>query len=280
VTETIRLLSVLLCLLGSDAGLAADALRLASTTSTQDSGLFDSILPRFREATGITVEVVAVGTGRALDLGRRGDTDAVLVHAPAAELAFVAEGAGIDRRTVMYNHFLLVGPADDPAGIRGNPDPAAALHKIAAAGAPFASRGDDSGTQKRERALWESAGVEPAGAWYRETGSGMGSTLNTAAELPAYTLVDSGTWLAFANRRGLETLVEGGKALHNPYAIIRVNPERHPHVAAAAALAFADWLVSEPGREAIAAHRVGGEQLFFPIPATEAPPAEVPMPQP
>jgi tungstate transport system substrate-binding protein len=260
-----------LCLLLAAPGFAADTLRLASTTSTRDSGLFDSILPPFREATGIKVDVVAVGTGRALDLGRRGDADAVVVHAPAAELAFVEEGAGVDRRPVMYNHFLLVGPAEDPASIRGEADPIAALRKIAAAGATFASRGDDSGTHKRERALWQSADVEPEGSWYRETGSGMGATLNTAAELPAYTLVDSGTWLAFSNRRGLEGLVQGAKALHNPYAIIRVNPARHPHVATDAAIAFSAWLVSEAGQEAIAAHRVGGEQLFFPLPPEPSP---------
>jgi tungstate transport system substrate-binding protein len=241
-------------------------LRLASTTSTRDSGLFEAILPKFLEATGITVEVVAVGSGRALDLARRGDADAVLVHAPAAERAFIDEGAGIDRRPVMYNHFLLVGPAEDLAGIRSESDPSAALRKIAGKPALFASRGDDSGTHKRERALWQSAGIEPAGAWYRETGSGMGATLNVAAELPAYTLVDSGTWLAFRNRRGLEALVNGAEALHNPYSVIRVNPERHPHVAARAALAFSDWLVSDAGRAAIRAHRVGGKQLFFPLP--------------
>lgn len=244
----------------------ADVLRLASTTSTRDSGLFEAILPSFREATGIRVEVVAVGTGRALDLGRRGDADAVLVHAPAAELAFIEEGAGIDRRPVMYNRFLLVGPAADPAEVRSTAEPGAALRAIAADEAPFASRGDDSGTHKRERDLWKNAGVEPVGPWYRETGSGMGATLNTAAELPAYTLVDSGTWLAFSNRRELEAVLDGPEALHNPYAVIRVNPARHPHVAAKAALAFSDWLLSENGRAAISAHRVGGEQLFFPLP--------------
>ena len=248
-----------------------DVLRLASTTSTRDSGLFDSILPQFREATGITVQVIAVGTGRALDLGRRGDADAVLVHAPSAEQAFVAEGAGVDRRPVMYNQFLLVGPASDPAGIGALSGPIAALGAIAAAEASFTSRGDDSGTHKRERSLWERAGIEPRGAWYRETGSGMGATLNTAAELPAYTLVDSGTWLAFRNRRELVALVEEHEALYNPYAIIRVNPERHAHVAADAALAFADWLVSPAGRAAIAGHRVAGTQLFHPLPADPAP---------
>jgi tungstate transport system substrate-binding protein len=248
-------------------GGAETTLRLASTTSTRDSGLFDAILPRFHEASGIAVEVIAVGTGRALDMGRRGDVDAVLVHAVAAELTFVEEGYGVDRRPVMYNHFLIVGPGADPAGIRGEADPAAALREIAAAGATFASRGDDSGTHKAERALWQAAGVDPdpaSGTWYLETGSGMGATLNTAAELPAYTLVDGGTWLSFQNRRGLEALVSDGDALRNPYAVIRVNPERHPHVDEKAALAFADWLTSEAGREAIASHRVAGHQLFLP----------------
>lgn len=240
-------------------------LRLASTTSTRDSGLFDAILPAFRQATGIEVQVVAVGTGRALDLGRRGDVDAVLVHDEASELAFVEAGDGVDRRPVMYNAFLLVGPAADPAGVRGLADPAEALRRIAAAQATFASRGDDSGTHKAELRLWDAAGVKPAGAWYRETGSGMGATLNTAAELPAYTLADAGTWLAFRNKRDLVPVVEGAPGLRNPYAIILVNPERHPHVRVDEGRAFADWLLSDAGAAAIAAHEVGGQQLFFPL---------------
>jgi tungstate transport system substrate-binding protein len=264
VKHALAIVAALLVALGAHA--EEPRLRLASTPSTRDSGLFDAILPKFEASSGIAVDVIAVGTGRALDLGRRGDVDAVLVHDEASELAFVQEGWGIERRAVMYNYFLLVGPKDDPAGVRLVSDPVAALRRIAAAQATFVSRGDDSGTNKAELRLWKAAGIEPSGAWYRETGSGMGATLNTAAELPAYTLVDSGTWLAFKNRRGLEPVLEGADLLRNPYSIILVNPARHPHVQIDLARTFAAWLTGEEGAKAISEVRVGGVQLFHPYP--------------
>ena len=253
--------------LGPLTGLAwaqADFITVASTTSTEQSGLFEHILPIFRETTGIEVRVVAQGTGQALDTGRRGDADVVFVHAKAAEEEFVADGFGVERREVMYNDFVIVGPEDDPAGIKGGNDAVAALKTIAEFGATFASRGDDSGTHKAELALWKQAGVEPSGDWYRELGTGMGPTLNTSAEMRAYTLTDRATWLAFENRRGLEIVVEGDTKLFNQYGVILVNPEKHPHVKAEQGQAFIDWLVSEEGQQAIADHEIGGEQLFFP----------------
>lgn len=252
-----------------EAGAPERSITLASTTSTRDSGLLDAILPRFRARTGIEVRVVAVGTGRALALARRGDADVLLVHDLASEERFVQEGYGLARHEVMWNDFVLVGPARDPAGIRQAEHAAQALARIAARRAPFLSRGDDSGTHKAELRLWEESGVDPraaSGGWYRETGSGMGPTLNTAVELEAYTLVDRGTWLAFRNRGRLELLLEGDPQLRNPYGAIVVDPERHPHVKAEAARAFVDWLRSEEGREAIASFRVQGQPLFFPSP--------------
>jgi tungstate transport system substrate-binding protein len=237
---------------------------VASTTSTEQSGLFGHILPLFEEKTGIEVRVVAQGTGQALETGRRGDADVVFVHSRPAEDAFVAEGYGVERVDVMYNDFVIVGPGDDPAGIAGTSDAVAALEAIAEAEATFASRGDDSGTHQAERRLWAEAGIDPEGAWYRELGSGMGPTLNTAAQLPAYTLTDRGTWLSFANRGPLEITVEGDDRLFNPYGVILVNPERHPHVKAEEGRAFIDWLVSAEGQQAIAGYTTDGEQLFFP----------------
>jgi tungstate transport system substrate-binding protein len=241
---------------------------LASTTSTRDSGFFDSVLPKFRAKTGIEVRVVAVGTGRALRLGERGDVDAVLVHDRTSELEFVAGGFGIERREVMYNDYIVIGPRADPAGVRGFSDAASAFARIAQSRAIFASRGDESGTHKAELRLWRAAGVDaPAasGTWYRETGTGMGATLNTAAELGAYLLADRGTWLSFKNRRDLEVLVEGDPRLRNVYGAIVVDPARHPHVKAEEARSFVEWLVSEEGRTAVGAFRLGGEQLFHPI---------------
>jgi tungstate transport system substrate-binding protein len=240
---------------------------LASTTSTEQSGLFGHIVPVFREATGIDVRVVAVGTGQALDLGRRGDADALLVHDRAGEDRFVAEGFGIDRRDVMHNDFVIVGPASDPAGVRGAEDASAALAKVAAAGSPFASRGDDSGTHRAELRLWKAAGVDVKGAqggWYRELGQGMGPTLNTAAGMGAYVLTDRATWANFKNRQGLEVLVEGDPKLSNPYGSILVNPARHPGVKAELAKAWHEWLTGAEGQKAVASYRIGGEQLFFP----------------
>ncbi len=237
---------------------------VASTTSTENSGLFGHILPIFEAETGIEVRVVAQGTGQALETGRRGDADVVFVHARAQEDAFVAEGFGVERFEVMYNDFVIVGPAEDPAGLRATGTAAAAMAAIAEAGTPFASRGDDSGTHEAEKGLWAAAGVEPAGDWYLSTGSGMGATLNTAAQVPAYALTDRGTWLSFENRGPLEIVSEGDPVLFNPYGIILVNPGKHAHVKAEAGQAFIDWIISDAGQEAIAGFTIGGEQLFFP----------------
>jgi tungstate transport system substrate-binding protein len=243
---------------------AREAITVASTTSTEQSGLFRHLLPQFERATGIEARVVAVGTGQALDLGRRGDADVVFVHDEAAETKFVAEGSGVKRFPVMYNDFVLVGPRADPAGARGK-DIAAALKRIAARQAPFASRADKSGTHAAELRYWKAAGIDrPAGAWYRETGSGMGPTLNTASGMGAYALSDRGTWLNFRNRGDLVVLVEGDTRLFNQYGVMLVNPARHPHVKSAAGQKLIDWLVSPQGQAAIASYRIGGEQLFFP----------------
>jgi tungstate transport system substrate-binding protein len=239
---------------------------MASTTSTEQSGLFGHLLPAFKQATGIDVHVVAVGTGQALDIGRRGDADVVFVHNTAAELKFVAEGHAKKRWPVMYNDFVLVGPASDPAHLAGN-DIAAAMVKLAASPAEFISRGDRSGTNAAELRLWKKAGVDlakakPAG--YRECGCGMGPALNIASSSNAYTLTDRGTWLAFENRGQLKILVEGDKSLFNQYGVMVVDPERHPGVKADLAQAFADWVTSAAGQAAIASYKVRGEQLFFP----------------
>lgn len=237
---------------------------VASTTSTEQSGLFDHILPVFEEATGIEVRVIAQGTGQALETGRRGDADVVFVHAKAAEEEFVEEGYGVERVEVMYNDFVIVGPADDPAGIAGGDDAVDALTAIAETESTFASRGDDSGTHKAELALWEQAGIKPSGDWYRELGSGMGPTLNTAAQMPAYTMSDRATWISFENRGPLEIVVEGDDRLFNQYGVILVDPERHGHVKAQAGQTFIDWLVSDEGQQAIASYHLDGQQLFFP----------------
>jgi tungstate transport system substrate-binding protein len=253
-----------LALLAALPATAQDFITVASTTSTENSGLFGHILPIFTAETGIEVRVVSQGTGQALETGRRGDADVVFVHARAQEEKFVAEGYGVQRFDVMYNDFVIVGPADDPASLRAAPDAAAAMAAIAGTGASFASRGDDSGTHVAEKALWAAAGVEPAGGWYLSTGSGMGATLNTAAQVPAYALTDRGTWLSFQNRGPLEIVFEGDPVLFNPYGIILVNPARHPHVKAAQGQRFINWIVSDAGQQAIAGFKVGGEQLFFP----------------
>jgi tungstate transport system substrate-binding protein len=239
---------------------------VASTTSTQSSGLFEHILPAFTKKTGIGVRVVAVGTGQAIRLAERGDADVLFVHHKPSEEKFVADGFGVKRHDVMYNDFVLVGPKHDPAGVRGLKDAAAALFRIARRQAPFASRGDDSGTHKLELELWQAAQVnvkKASGTWYRETGSGMGATLNTARGLGAYALTDRGTWIAFKNKGEHALLVEGDPRLFNQYGVILVNPARHPHVKAKDAQDFVDWLVAEEGQRAIAAFRIEGEQLFF-----------------
>jgi tungstate transport system substrate-binding protein len=241
---------------------------LASTTSTEQSGLFDHILPIFARESGITVRVVAVGTGQALAIGARGDADALLVHDRIGEDKFVADGNGIDRRDVMFNDFVLVGPKSDPAHVRGLKDAKEALKRIAAAHATFASRGDDSGTNRLELRLWKAAGIDVTGAgsgWYRELGSGMGPTLNTSAGLDAYTLADRATWANFANRGSLEILVEGDAALFNPYGSILVNPQKFPNVKAADARRWHEWLTSPAGRVAISSYRIKGEQVFSPL---------------
>jgi tungstate transport system substrate-binding protein len=240
---------------------------LASTTSTEQSGLFRHILPIFTQETGITVRVVALGTGQALDVGRRGDADVVFVHDRAAEERFVAEGFGGPRRHVMFNDFVIVGPAADPARVSGLRDTNDALRRIAEARAPFISRGDRSGTHAAELRLWQLAGVDPAagrGQWYREVGQGMGPALNTAAAQNAYVLTDRGTWLSFRNRQELRVLVEGDARLFNQYGVMLVNPQRHPHVKAADGQRFIDWILSPAGQQAIASFRINGDQLFFP----------------
>jgi tungstate transport system substrate-binding protein len=244
-----------------------DAIRVASTTSTEASGLFGHIIPKFEQATGIDVRVVAVGTGQALEIARRGDADVLLVHHKPSEEAFVANGYGVERHPVMYNDFVIVGPSADPAGIQGMRDAAAAFQKIANAEAPFVSRGDDSGTHKKERAIWSAVGIdssEIAGNWYRETGSGMGRTLNMASAMSAYTLVDRGTWISFGNRQNLALLVEGDERLFNPYGVILVNPEKHDPIDAEDGRRFIDWLTSQQGQQAIASFRLRGRQLFHP----------------
>ncbi len=248
------------------AGAQERVITVASTTSTEQSGLFGHLLPRFTEKTGIGVKVVALGTGQALDVGRRGDADVVFVHDREAEEKFVGEGFGVNRLEVMYNDFVLVGPKDDPARIAGK-DLNEALRTIAAAKAPFVSRGDRSGTHAAELRSWKDAGIDierAKGPWYREIGQGMGPALNTASASNAYVLADRGTWLSFKNRGELAVLVAGDRRLFNQYGVILVNPARHPHVKAAEGQAFIDWLVSSEGQKAIADYRIGGEQLFFP----------------
>jgi tungstate transport system substrate-binding protein len=246
---------------------AQQYITVASTTSTEQSGLFKHLLPMYEKKTGVQVRVVALGTGQALDMGRRGDADVVFVHAKPLEERFIAEGHGVRRYEVMYNDFVLVGPKSDPAKVAGGKDIVAALQRIRAAAAPFASRGDNSGTHFAEVQLWKAAGIDIAaakGPWYRETGSGMGPTLNTAAGLNAYALTDRGTWLSFKNRGELGIVVEGDRRLFNQYGVMLVNPAKHPHVKKGQGQAFVDWLVSPEGQAAIAAYKIGGEQLFFP----------------
>jgi tungstate transport system substrate-binding protein len=253
-----------LLLAAQSASAQATFITVASTTSTEQSGLFKEMLPAFTKATGIEARVVALGTGQALDMGRRGDADVVFVHDKVAEDKFVADGFGVKRLEVMYNDFVIVGPKSDPAKARGK-DVIEGLKKIAAAKAPFASRADKSGTHAAELRYWRAAGIDkPQGEWYRETGSGMGPTLNTASGMNAYALTDRGTWLSFKNRGELEIVVEGDQRLFNQYGVMLVNPAKHPHVKKEAGQKFVDWVVSPAGQAAIAAYKINGEQLFFP----------------
>jgi tungstate transport system substrate-binding protein len=248
---------------------AQDFITVASTTSTEQSGLFKHLLPEVKKATGIEVRVVAVGTGQALDMARRGDADVVLVHDRAAEEKFLAEGNGVKRYPVMYNDLVIVGPKSDPAGAKGK-DVIAALKRIAGAQVPFASRGDNSGTDAAEKRYWKAAGIEPKGGWYRETGSGMGATLNTASGMNAYALADRGTWLSFKNRGDLAILVQGDRRLFNQYGVMLVNPAKHPQVKKELGQKFIDYLVSPAGQSAIASYRIGGKELFFPNAGSDA----------
>jgi tungstate transport system substrate-binding protein len=261
------LLAIATVALLSTPALAQDkSIVVASTTSTQDSGLFGHILPLFKQKTGIDVKVISQGTGQALDTGRRGDADVVFVHAKPQEEKFVADGFGVKRNAVMYNDFILIGPKSDPAGIKGSKDITAALKAIKAKGVPFISRGDKSGTHAAELNLWKLAGIDIAidkGPWYREIGQGMGAALNTASASNAYVLADRGTWLSFKNRGDLIIAVEGDNKLFNQYGVMLVNPAKHPHVKKDLGQAFIDWLVSPEGQKAIGEYKIGGEQLFF-----------------
>jgi tungstate transport system substrate-binding protein len=262
---TRRLVAALLCL-SFTAQAQQEFIIVASTTSTEQSGLFKHLLPAFEKKTGIQVRVVALGTGQAIDLGKRGDADVAFVHDREAEEKAVAAGSFVERREVMYNDFVVVGPKSDPAKAKGR-DVVGALKKIAQAKAPFASRGDKSGTHSAELRLWKEAGIDPQqgkGSWYRETGSGMGPTLNTASGMDAYALADRGTWLSFKNRGDLAILVEGDKRLFNQYGVMLVNPEKHPSVKKAEGMAFINWLTSPEGQNTIAGYKINGEQLFFP----------------
>ncbi len=252
---------------GSPAIAQEKSIIVSSTTSTTDSGLFNHLLPLFKEKTGIDVKVVSQGTGQALDTGRRGDSDVVFVHAKGLEEKFVAEGHGVKRFPVMYNDFVLIGPKSDPAGIKGTKDIAAALKTIKEKSAAFISRGDKSGTHTAERNLWKVAGIDidqEKGNWYKEIGQGMGAALNTASASNGYVLSDRATWINFKNRGELEIAVEGDERLFNQYGVILVNPEKHKHVKTAEGQAFIDWLISPEGQKAIADYKINGEQLFFP----------------
>jgi tungstate transport system substrate-binding protein len=237
---------------------------MATTTSTDNSGLLAVLLPAFKARHRIEVRVIAVGTGKAIKHGENGDVDVILVHARAAEEEFVAGGFGVNRRDVMHNDFVILGPAADPAGLKGSKDVAEAFRKLAAARQDFVSRGDDSGTHRKEKALWKDAGVEPSGSWYLSAGQGMGACLTMASEKAAYVMTDRGTYLAYRDKVKLEVLVEGGERLFNPYGVIAVNPDRHPHVEHEAAMTFIDWLTSAEAQKLIAGFKRGGEQLFYP----------------
>jgi len=265
-TRILLIATVILGLLTTPAIAQEKSIVVSSTTSTEQSGLFSFILPIFKMKSGIDVKVVAVGTGQALDIGRRGDADVVFVHDKAAEEKFVEEGYSTKRYEVMYNDFVLIGPKSDPAKVGGGKDIQAALQKISTAQTPFVSRGDKSGTHAAELRYWKGAGitVAPGSSWYKETGSGMGPALNTASAMNGYILADRGTWLSFKNRGDLVILVQGDPKLFNQYGVMLVNPAKFPHVKKAEGQAFIDWLISKNGQDVIASYQIGGEQLFFP----------------
>ena len=247
---------------GEERGTAS--IKLATTTSTENSGLLDVLAPAFRERHGIELQTIAVGTGKAIKHGENGDVDVILVHAREAEDAFVADGFGVERRDVMHNDFVILGPEEDPAEAGGGRDAPAALKKLAQAAADFVSRGDDSGTHKKEESLWRAAGVEPSGSWYLAAGQGMGACLTMADEKRAYVLSDRGTYLAYRDKIDLAVLVEGDTRLFNPYGVIAVNPEKHPHVKVQAAKTFIEWLTGAEAQGLIAAYKRNGQQLFYP----------------
>ncbi len=256
--------SILALMLCGSMSLAENAITLASTTSTQNSGLYRYLLPQFEADTGIRVNVVAVGTGQAIKIAENGDADALLVHHRPSEDAFVTEGFGIDRRDVMYNDFVIIGPASDPADVANATSVKDVFQRLAKTTPLFISRGDDSGTHKKEQEMWRAAGLSPNGAWYREIGAGMGAALNMAAATDAYLMSDRGTWLSFGNTQNLQILFQGQPVLRNPYGLILVNPTRHPHVDVESARRFADWITSETGQQAISNFRVENKQLFCP----------------
>jgi len=260
--RVLALAALLVCLAAGVHG--AERLRLATTTSTENSGLLAVLNPVFEQRHGVEVDVIAVGTGKALRLGENGDVDVVFVHAPPAEEAFVAAGHGVGRRPVMHNDFVILGPPSDPAGARGARTAAEALRRIAAAGESFVSRGDDSGTHKKEKSLWDTAGASPGGRWYLAVGQGMGATLQIAADKLAYTLADRGTWLAYRGDTPLEVVLEGDPALFNPYHIIAVNPERHSHAKHGLARAYIEFVTGREGQRLVDRYRVDGERLFRP----------------
>ena len=266
-TSLFALVTALFLTVGPAAKAEPPYITVSSTTSTKNSGLYDYLLPKFTEETGIEVRVVAVGTGKAIRLAQAGDADVLLVHHKPSEEKFVADGFGIERFDVMYNDFVLIGPEQDPANIRGEADVTTALKKISSAGQPFASRGDDSGTNKKELALWAAASVDvesASGSWYRATGSGMGATLNVAAAMNAYVLSDRSTWLKFGNKADLAILVEGDERLFNQYGVILVSKERHPHVKAELGQTFIEWITGPKGQYYIGEYKIQGQQAFFP----------------
>lgn len=260
--------TLILLALPAQADSSPTVLRMATTTSTENSGLLNALLPKFEAENNMEVHVLAVGTGHALKLGCNGDVDVVLVHAPAAEQKFVDQGCGVNRRQVMYNDFVIVGPEDDPADVAGTTNAASALARIAATRSLFVSRGDDSGTNKKERHLWEQAKISPSGDWYREAGQGMGKVLQITGELDAYTLTDRGTWIAYRNKLPLHIVLQNDPELYNPYGVIAVNPDRYADTNYAGAMRFISWITAPEGQHLIANYQMDGQQLFTPLAIT------------